>query len=84
MRREDILAYVNRDWAAIDRYKKRFWAEQKRRMTPTEALALADDLRVEILSRRPDWPSREQRVADWETHARVSEMLQSVRQTAHR
>jgi hypothetical protein len=46
MRREDILEYVNRDWAAIARHKKRLRAEQKKRMTPTEALALADDLRA--------------------------------------
>ncbi|HYU25016.1 MAG TPA: hypothetical protein VEO74_07430 [Thermoanaerobaculia bacterium] len=84
MRREDILAYVNRDWRGIARHKERFWAERKKQMTPTEVLALADDLRVEMLSRRPDWPSAEERRADLETHARVSEMLRSVCQTTGR
>jgi len=82
MRREDILAYVNRDWQAVARHKERFWAERKKHMTPTEVLALADDLRAEILGRRPDCPSAEERRIDLETHARVSEMLRSVGRAA--
>jgi hypothetical protein len=75
MRREDILAYVNRDWRAVAESKERFWAERKKRMTPAEAVAFADDWRAYVAQRRPDWPSSEERNADLATHARVSEML---------
>jgi hypothetical protein len=75
MRREDILAYVNRDWRAIARHKERFWAERKKQMTPAEALALADDLYAYVAQLRPDWPSDEERDEDLARHARVSEML---------
>jgi hypothetical protein len=79
VRREDLIAYANRDWDAIARAKERSWAEQKKRMTPEDVLAMMDDLRASVVERRPDWPNAKERRLDLETHARVSEMLQSVR-----
>jgi len=79
MRREDLIAYANRDWDAIARAKERFWVEQKKRMTPKQVFALMSDLRARALSLHPDWPSESERRLDLETHERVSEMLQSVR-----
>jgi hypothetical protein len=79
MRREDLIAFARRDWASVASVKDRFWVEQKRRMTPTEALQLADSLRSSVASRRGDWPSAEERRADLETHLRVSENLRRVR-----
>jgi hypothetical protein len=79
MRREDIIEYANRDWRRAERAKEQYWVERKKQMTPQEVLALVDDLRASVIARRPDWPSEEERRLDLETHARVSEMLQSVR-----
>ncbi len=59
--------------------KERFWVEQKRQMTASEALRLAEELRSSVTSRRADWPSDEERRSDWEIHARVSESLRRVR-----
>jgi len=79
MRREDLIAFARRDWRSVARMKERFWVDQKRHMTPAEALRLADDLRSSVTSRRDDWPSEDERRSDLETHARVSESLRRVR-----
>lgn len=79
MRREDLIEFVRRDWQSVAAMKESFWVDQKRRLTPAEALHLADDLRVAIRSRRSDWPSEEERQSDLATHVRVSESLQRVR-----
>lgn len=79
MRREDLIAFARRDWPAVAAMKERFWAEQKRLMTASEALQLADDLRSAITSRRPDWPSENERRSDLASHERVSEGLRRVR-----
>ena len=71
-----VRAYVDRDWALVQRLKERYWAE--RQLTPEEALALGDDLRRHVLAVRPDWPTDEDRLEDLEVHARVSESLRRV------
>jgi hypothetical protein len=79
MRREDLIAFARRDWQSVAAMKERFWVAQKRRMTASEALQLADDLRSSVTSRRDDWPSDDERRSDLATHARVSESLRRVR-----
>ena len=79
MRREDLIAFARRDWASVASAKDRFWIEQKRRMTATEALQLAEALRSSVISRRGDWPSDDERRDDLETHVRVSESLRRAR-----
>jgi hypothetical protein len=78
MRREDLIAFARRDWQSVTAAKERFWAEEKRRMTATEAIRLSGDL-LAAASRRIDWPSADERQADLAMHARVSEDLQRVR-----
>jgi hypothetical protein len=78
MRKEDLVAYAGRDWAAVAALKRRTWAELKRGMTPGDALALADELRRHAQALRPDWPTEEDRRADLAVHARVSESLRRV------
>jgi hypothetical protein len=79
MRREDLIEFARRDWQSVAAMKERFRIEQKRRMTASEALHLADELRAAVKSRRSDWPSEEERQSDLATHLRVSESLQRVR-----
>jgi hypothetical protein len=79
MRREDLIAFARRDWPGIAAMKERFRVEQKRRMTASEALQLADDLRSSVANRRGDWPSDDERRSDLITHERVSEGLRRVR-----
>lgn len=79
MRREDLIAFARRDWTSVASAKDRFWSEQKRQMTATEVLQLADALRSSVVSRQGDWPSDDERRSDLETHVRVSESLRRVR-----
>ncbi len=84
MRKEDILAYVQRPWAEIERSKRRWIAEQAAQMTPAEKLAVGDMLRNHALAVHPDWPTEEQRREDLAVHIRVSEALRSVKPKGNR
>lgn len=78
MRREDLLAFVGRDWAAIEAAKARHWVDRKRRMSAAAALELGASLRRYALALRPDWPDDSDREADRESHRRVSEALRAA------
>lgn len=83
MRKEDVIAFVERDWDSVAELKRQWWASEKRRMTPAEALSVGDELRYHASTVREDWPTIEERRQDRATHIRVSEMLRRV-EPAHR
>jgi hypothetical protein len=76
--RDDIRAFVNRDWAAVEDEKARYWAQRKRTMTAAEALATADTLREYARRTKPDWPDPDERATDLAVHIRVAEALRAV------
>ena len=78
MRKEDILAYVNRDWAAVEKMKRERMAERANSLTAAEKLAIGDDLRRHLYSLHPDWPTEEHRREDFDMHVRLSESLRLV------
>ena len=84
VRREDILAFANRDWDAIAAMKRRSWVEQKARMTPAEAFQVADELRRHVRVLNPAWPTEADRRDDLAVHIRVSESLRRVKPSATR
>ncbi len=73
-----LRAFLDRDWAALDRDKDRYWREHARERGAAAAVRIADDLRRHVLSVRPDWPSEEERAEDLATHLRVIEVLRRV------
>lgn len=79
MRKEDIIAFAQRDWEAIAERKRRYWAENA--MTADERLHIADELRRHARELHPDWPTPEQREEDLATHVRVGEALRRVRRS---
>jgi len=79
MRKEDVLPYVNRDWDAIARMKRRSRVEMRSRMTAGDALRMGDSLRRYAHSLHPDWPTEEHRREDLLVHVRVSESLGRVK-----
>jgi hypothetical protein len=81
VRREDVRAYLDRDWNAVAGEKDRFWIEERERGGVEWAFAIADDLRRQVLALRPSWPSAEDRASDVAVHERVSESLRRVRST---
>lgn len=78
MTSDDIRAFAGRDWAAIAEAKARYWAERKRSMSPTEALATGEMLRRHARQMKPDWPDADERAADRAVHVRISEALSAV------
>lgn len=84
VREEDLIAYANRDWTAIEASKRRRWAEQKRDMTAADALRVGDALRRHAALVRPDWPTAADRQDDLAVHVRVSESLRRVDLTRRR
>ena len=80
----DIQEYVSRDWGAVRLRKDRYWAERIRRLGAAEGLRIGDELRKQAKALNPGWPSREEREADWEAHARLSELLRRVGRPADR
>jgi hypothetical protein len=79
VRKEDVLAFVQRDWNAIAELKRRRWSEQKSQMTAADALAVGDELRHHVSALRSDWPTDEDRQKDLASHIRLSEMLRRVK-----
>jgi hypothetical protein len=75
VRKEDVIAFARRDWRAIAALKRRRWAEQKRHMTPAEALRIGDELRHHVSALRSGWPTKEDRRKDLAVHVRISESL---------
>jgi hypothetical protein len=78
VRKEDLIAFAHRDWSAIEALKRRYWREQKSRMTPAESLEVGDGLRQHVSALRDDWPTEEDRRKDLASHTRVSELLRRV------
>jgi hypothetical protein len=76
VRKEDLIAFARRDWAAAERRKRAHWAAEQ--LTPEEALRLGDELRHHVATLQPDWPSQNERQSDLATHIRVSESLRRV------
>jgi hypothetical protein len=76
VRKEDLIAFARRDWAAVEEWKRAHWAAEM--LTPEEALCIGDDLRRHVAELRPDWPSADERRTDLATHIRVAESLRRV------
>lgn len=79
MNADDLRSFAERDWRSIENAKQRYWVERKKALSPAEALAVAESLRLHVRSLRPDWPSAAERLADAQVHARVSASLRLAR-----
>lgn len=78
MTREDLVAFVNRDWAAVNTLASKYLRKRKRALGASEALRIGDQLRLHVTSLRPDWPREADRAEDREAHRRLSERLRNV------
>lgn len=74
----DIKAFVARDRRLVEAAEAAFWVARKSELGVLEALRIGENLHREGERQRPDWPTEEERLADLETHLRVSAALRSV------
>ena len=75
MTREEVLAFVNRDWAAVERSKIDFWAERYRAEGAAPARAAADALWRSVRQAQPDYPNTEDRARDYADHLALCDKL---------
>jgi len=78
MTRDDVVAFVARDWAAVADRKARYWSERKATLSLPDLLRISADMREHVRTVRPDWPTEADRAADAAVHERVSEALRAV------
>jgi hypothetical protein len=71
-------AYLGRDFELLAELKERPRSRAGDRLSPAERIRIAEELRLQARSRRPDWPSDEERADDLAMHARVAELLRRV------
>lgn len=75
MRKEDLIAFARRDWAAVAEVKDAGRRERARDADPVERFAVIDALRAQVHAQRPDYPTEADREADFASHVLVAERL---------
>jgi len=78
VKRADLKAFAERDWAAVADLKVSYWANLKKTSGPGLAIQVGDELRRHAIALHPQWPTDEDRREDLATHARVAAALKSV------
>ncbi len=73
-----LRAFLDRDWDAAARDKERYWRDYKREHGPAAGIRVAEELRLQVLAARPDWPSEREREEDLATHLRIIDVLRRV------
>jgi hypothetical protein len=78
LRRDDLLAYLRRDWDSLAEANAEHWAAVRRRFGPSEGVRVAAMLRLQALAEHPEWPTADQREEDLACHVRVVGILARV------
>lgn len=71
MRRQDLIAFARRDWAAIAELKDEHRRARRRRESALEIFSAVDALRAQVHAQRADYPSPSERDADLASHVLV-------------
>lgn len=72
MKREDLLAFARKDWAALAEVKR---AHRREHRDPLASFQIVDGLRAQVHAMRPDFPSARDREADLEAHIVLADRL---------
>jgi hypothetical protein len=65
----------DRDWDAARESKDTYWGERIARLGPIEGLRIAEELRRQVLTHNPAWPSASDRHQDLLSHVRLAELF---------
>jgi hypothetical protein len=77
VRQEDLRAFAQRDWAAVERAKLAFWARQYAEHGPAPAMRAAEMLRLHVLAHaRIAMPA--QRRDDLAHHIRLKQRIDAA------
>ena len=78
MDRADVAAYMARDFESSAESKAAHWARAYRARGPIATLEVSDALRAHMRSVRPDWPTPEDREADFSHHVAERRLLERI------
>ncbi|MCC6664428.1 MAG: hypothetical protein IT375_11820 [Polyangiaceae bacterium] len=67
-----------RERLAANQAKELYWRDHARCSGPASGIAIADELRRQVIAQRPDWPSGAERAEDHAAHLRVLDALSRV------
>lgn len=59
---------LRRERVGLDRAKALYWRELKLSQGPAAGVRLAEELRQQVIARRPDWPDARDREEDLRAH----------------
>ena len=71
----DVKAYLERGWAAAEALKRAHWASEFARRGPDATIQAAHALWRHMRLLRPDWPSEDQRRADFAHHVELKQRI---------
>ena len=74
----DLAAYAGRDWNQMAELKTRHWREMRAREGAIGMLRASEAASRTIRLLRPDWPSEQDRAADYEEHLRLCRILEEA------
>ena len=78
VRREDLVRFARRDWAAIEEAKTQHWLRRRATMSSVEMWQFGYELWRHGRAVAPDQPSLADRLADLDVHQRVGRSLRAV------
>ncbi|MEM9798960.1 MAG: hypothetical protein AAGA20_01455 [Planctomycetota bacterium] len=77
--RDEILAFVQRDWAAVRSAKERYWAESAAARGFEDGLRASGALWLHVRAIDPEWPTAESRAEDFAHHEHLKRLIDAAR-----
>lgn len=74
----DIREYAGRDWMALGKSDRRYWADLRRQSGFQVTLEASQKLFYHMKSIRKDWPDEAQRRLDLDNHLTVNRLLNRI------
>lgn len=75
---DELRQFARQDWATAQRDKELYWRDWKKQHGSAAGNRIHDELRKQVLAKKPGWPSDEERREDLETHRGVLEALDRI------
>jgi hypothetical protein len=72
---KEVRGFVERDRASVEWLKREYHARRARLDGPSAGLRLSQQLRDQVRSVIPGWPTSEDRAADLDHHVRLKQKL---------
>lgn len=75
MKHQELLNFVNRDWAKLADMDRSFWIAEYRRNGFTSTMSASQALWRHMKTVRPEWPDRAERQRDLDHHIAQKQLI---------